>query len=168
MIKTIWITGLPCSGKTTLAVALYAALCTRQPTVILDGDEIRKTLCSDLDYSERGRFENVRRVGSLCTILNNQGVVVIAALVSPNNTLRELARTLVGGAFFEVFLSCPLAVCISRDTKGLYKKAIAGEIELFTGISAPYQAPANPELVLDSSKLSLSDEVSAVLGKLSA
>jgi adenylylsulfate kinase len=164
---TIWITGLPCSGKTTLAAALSAELRASRSIVVLDGDTLRKTLCSDLGYSEIDRREHTRRLGSICLVLNNQGVTTIVAAISPTIKLRKFARALVGERFFEVFISCPLPVCISRDTKGMYKKALAGEIKDFTGISAPYQEPTAPELVLDSSKLSLVDEVAAVLGKIS-
>lgn len=161
--RTIWITGLPCSGKTTLAVALRTELSLRWPAVVLDGDELRKTLCSDLGYSEADRMENVRRVGSLCQILNEQGLVVIVAMVSPFAALRNLARTLIGDRFFEVYLSCPLSVCISRDTKGMYKKALAGELRDFTGISSSYQVPDSPDLALDSSQVGIEAEVAAVI-----
>jgi adenylyl-sulfate kinase len=161
--KTFWITGLPCSGKTTLAYALRERISKTNSVVVLDGDEVRKTLCVDLGYAEHDRKENIRRVASVCRLLNEQNFVVISALVSPYAVLRAMARSVIGAPFFEIYLSCPVRVCADRDSKGMYKMASDGVLHGFTGVSAPYQAPDSPELVLDSSRLSVEDEVLSVL-----
>lgn len=165
LTKTFWITGLPCSGKTTLAYALRARLRKTQPVVVLDGDAVRKTLCADLGYGEADRKENIRRVASVCKLLNDNELTVIAALVSPYAALRKMARSIIGSPFFEIYLACPVSVCAERDSKGMYKMAAAGELAGFTGVSAPYQVPDSPELVLDSSSSSVADEVLAVCGR---
>jgi adenylylsulfate kinase len=162
---TIWLTGLPCSGKTTLATALQGALL--KSTVVLDGDELRKTLCADLGYSPADRFENTRRVGCICRILNAQGVNVVVALVSPYRMSRALARALVGARFLEVYMACPQDVCATRDTKGMYKMALSGAIKGFTGVTDVYESPISPELVIDSSKMNIQEEVVTVLQYLS-
>ena len=153
---TVWITGLPASGKTTLGKALQGLISQLKiPVVLLDGDEVRKGLCSDLGFSPADRTENIRRVANLAALLNSQGVVTICCFVSPLISMREMARSIVGPKnFFEVFTDAPVGVCQSRDTKGNYCKAINGSLPNFTGISDSYEAPMNPSLRLNTAELS--------------
>ena len=139
------------SGKSTLALALEEELFRRGKQVfVLDGDNVRHGLCSDLGFSPEDRQENVRRVGELAQILAQAGVIVITAFISPYRADRDGVRARAGDLFHEIHVAADLAVCERRDPKGLYKKARAGEIPDFTGISAPYEAPFAPELVVDS------------------
>jgi len=146
----VWLTGLPCSGKTTLAAAVASELCKVQgiscrKVKILDGDELRKGLCSDLGFSPKDRDENIRRVAHLATMLADAGAVVITAFVSPYRAAREKARTVIGPErFFEVYVECPVELCRRRDVKGMYAEADAGRIVGFTGVTAPYEEPENP------------------------
>ena len=145
----IWFTGLPCSGKTTLSKMLERELKEKgKEVVLLDGDELRKTISKDLGFSEEDRKEHNRRVIELAKKLSKEGKVVVLALVSPIREVREKAREEIGKEFVEVYLSCPLAVCIERDVKGHYKKALRGEIKNFTGVSQKYEEPVNPEVIL--------------------
>lgn len=159
MSTTIWLTGLSGAGKSTLAKALAADLLQKGRSChIVDGDELRSGLCSDLGFGREDRAENIRRAAEVCRILNASGVVAIAALISPYQHDREKARSIVGEqAFQEVWVSTSLAVCEQRDTKGLYKKARSGELAFFTGVSDPYEAPTAPTLVLDTHTLSLAE-----------
>jgi len=159
MSKTIWFTGLPGAGKSTLARTLEKALIVRgHACAILDGDELRRGLCRDLGYTPDDRSENIRRVAEVARILNRAGTYAIVALISPYLADRALARSLIGGqAMLEIHVSTPLAVCEARDPKGHYKRARAGEIPDFTGVSAPYEVSPNPELSLDTSILSLAN-----------
>ena len=149
---TIWLTGLSGSGKSTVAVEVERILVERkQPTYMLDGDNLRHGINSDLGFSADDRNENVRRVSEVARLFADAGVVALVPLVSPYRAGRERAREIHGAAdvpFFEVFMDTPLEVAESRDPKGLYKLARAGKIENFTGISDPYEAPVNPDLVL--------------------
>ena len=165
---TLWLTGLSAAGKTTLAHALADALTARGVTCeVLDGDVVRQQLSRDLGFSRQDRSENIRRVAQLCRQLNDTGTVAIAALISPYQLDREMARRTVGpGRFIEVYLATPLAVCEARDPKGLYKRARAGEIASFTGISDSYEVPLNPELSFDTSRQSMEGCVSATLDRL--
>jgi adenylylsulfate kinase len=166
---TLWFTGLSGSGKSTIAVALEQALTARgNLTYRLDGDNIRLGINKNLGFSAEDRTENIRRIGEISKLFVDVGVVTLSSFVSPYRADRDLVRTLhedAGMQFIEVFVDVPLEVAEERDTKGLYKKARAGEIPNFTGISDPYEAPLNPEVVLNSSEMSLEDEV-AVLIKL--
>jgi adenylylsulfate kinase len=155
LAKTIWLTGFSGSGKSTIAVALQQCLeLAGQRTVVLDGDEVRKGLCKDLGFSPQDRQENIRRVAEMAAFLNRNRLTVITALISPANADRAQARDIIGdGSMVEVYVSTSLAVCEGRDPKGLYKKARAGEIPAFTGVSAPYEVPANPQLILDTAAL---------------
>lgn len=158
---TVWITGLPASGKTTLGKALQNRISQlRIPVVLLDGDEIRRGLCSDLGFTPTDRTENIRRVSSIAALLNSQGVVSICCFVSPRRSMREMARTIIGQkSFFEVYTDAPVEVCQSRDIKGNYSKAINGRLQNFTGISDSYEAPMNPNLHLNTAELSESEAV---------
>lgn len=156
---TVWITGLPASGKTTLGLALQRRVSRLKiPVVLLDGDEVRKGLCSDLGFSTANRTENVRRAAHVAALLNSQGIVSICCFVSPLLSMREMARSIVGqNHFFEVFADAPVEVCKLRDIKGNYSKAINGSLPNFTGISDKYEVPINPSLSLNTAKFSESE-----------
>ncbi|WP_165462754.1 adenylyl-sulfate kinase [Atlantibacter sp.] len=151
----LWFTGLSGSGKSTLAGALETALHERGvSTYLLDGDNVRHGLCSDLGFSEADRKENIRRVGEVANLMVDAGLVILTAFISPHRAERDMVRQRVGeGRFIEVFVDTPLAVCEARDPKGLYKKARAGELPNFTGIDAVYEAPIHPEIHLDGEQL---------------
>jgi adenylylsulfate kinase len=144
----LWFTGLSGSGKSTLANLVEQKLFEKGVhTYILDGDNVRKGLNSDLDFSDAARVENIRRVGEVAALMADAGLVVISAFISPFLADRALARQKAGTAkFIEVFVDCPLEICEARDVKGLYKKARRGEISSFTGISAPFEAPTSPDI----------------------
>lgn len=161
----IWFTGLSGSGKSTLAHAVEERLhqhrCT---TFVLDGDNVRHGLCGDLGFTADDRVENIRRVGETAKLMLDAGVITLTAFISPFRQDRQRVRSLFPGEdFLEVYCRCPLEVCEQRDVKGLYKKARAGKIPDFTGISSPYEEPLSPELVIDTAALSLEASVSAVL-----
>ena len=161
---TIWFTGLSAAGKSTLATALESLLYKKGcRTYILDGDNIRHGLNSNLGFSPEDRSENIRRVGEVSKLFTDCGIITLTAFISPYREDRELVRALFQkGDFIEVFVNCPLSVCEQRDPKGIYQKARAGEIPFFTGISAPYEVPENPEIQIDTDQLSL-DECAKVL-----
>jgi adenylylsulfate kinase len=165
---TIWLTGLSGSGKSTIAVELEHALIeNRHQAYILDGDNIRHGLNKNLGFSAEDRTENIRRIGEVAKLFTDAGIITIAAFISPYREDRDGVRRLLNnGEFIEVYVQCPLDVCEERDTKGLYKKARAGEVKDFTGISAPYEEPLNPELTIDSSKLTVEESTRAVLNYL--
>jgi len=148
----LWFTGLSGSGKSTIANLLEQQLQGEaKHSYLLDGDNIRHGLCGDLGFSDRDRVENIRRISELCKLFVDAGEIVLAAFISPFRTDRAFARSLLGdGEFIEVFVDAPLAICEQRDPKGLYKKARRGEIHKFTGIDSDYQAPADPEIRLDT------------------
>jgi adenylylsulfate kinase len=150
----IWFTGLSGSGKSTLAAALETHLHNqfRALTYLLDGDVIRTGLNRDLDFSPTGRKENIRRIGEVARLFYDAGLIVLTTFISPFRADRDTVRALFPpGGFIEVFVDCPLEVCETRDVKGLYRKARAGQIPDFTGISSPYEPPLNPELTLNTS-----------------
>ncbi len=153
----IWFTGLPGSGKSTLALAVEEELYRRgHLCYVLDGDNIRHGLNKNLGFSPEDREENIRRIGEVSKLFADAGLLTMTAFISPYRKDRDLARTLLkDGEFIEVYMTIPLEVAEQRDPKGLYKKARAGEIKEFTGISAPYEEPVNPELTIDTSKLDL-------------
>ena len=161
----VWFTGLSGAGKSTIANALEARLnAAGVHTMLLDGDNVRHGLCSDLAFSEADRVENVRRVGETAKLMLDAGILVITAFISPFRSDRQRARQLVReGEFLEIFLDTPLAVCEARDPKGLYKSARNGRIPDFTGVSQPYEPPPNPELRIDTSSTSVGDSVQAIL-----
>jgi adenylyl-sulfate kinase len=163
---TIWFTGLPSSGKSTLAEMLDKELKKRGYYVeILDGDVVRTNLSKGLTFSRQDRDINIRRIGFVCHLLTRNGVFAISAAISPYRNIRDENRALIGD-FVEVFVKCPLEECIRRDVKGLYKKALAGEIKEFTGISDPYEEPLNPEVILYSDKEEPAESLGKILRKL--
>jgi len=164
----LWFTGLSGAGKSTLAHAveerLYQLACR---TFVMDGDNVRHGLCADLGFSEEGRKENIRRVGEAAKLFMEAGVIVLTAFISPFRSDRSRVRKLVPhGEFLEVYCRCPIEICESRDVKGLYKRARAGEIKDFTGISSPYEEPVTPELDVDTGVLPLEDSVARVIDML--
>jgi bifunctional enzyme CysN/CysC len=147
----IWLTGLSGAGKSTLAMRVEHALFSRGvQTYVLDGDNVRRGLCADLDFSPEARHENIRRVGEVAALMADAGLVVITAFISPFRADRRKAHDAAGEAFHEIYIKADLAACEKRDPKGLYKKARAGQISEFTGISSPYEPPENPDLVVDT------------------
>jgi len=147
---TLWFTGLPCSGKSTLARIVAAELKRRDRFVeILDGDEVRKHLTRGLGFSREDRDENIRRIGYVCRLLSRNGAIAIAAAISPYRAVRDEVRAgHEPGRFLEVFVDTPLEICIQRDVKGMYKKALAGEMKNFTGVDDPYEPPLSPEMAI--------------------
>ena len=161
----IWLTGLPGSGKSTIAHELeWKLLEIGKLAYVLDGDNIRHGLNSDLGFSPEDRKENIRRISEVAKLFAEAGIITITAFISPYREDRKRARNLVkDGEFIEVFVKCPLEVLIKRDPKGLYKKALAGEIKEFTGISAPYEEPENPEIMIETDKETVEESVRKIL-----
>jgi adenylylsulfate kinase len=148
----LWFTGLSGSGKSTLAHALEESLHQKGcRTFVLDGDNVRHGLCGDLGFSAKDRIENIRRIGEMAKLFMEAGVIVLTAFISPYRADRDRVRGMVEhGDFIEVYCNTPIEICESRDVKGMYKKARAGEIAEFTGVSAPYEAPLKPELNINT------------------
>ena len=165
---TLWMTGLPASGKSTLAVALERLLLERGVhAYVLDGDNIRHGLNRDLGFSPEDRVENIRRIGEVAKLFTDAGVVNVTAFISPYRADRDRVRQLMAeGDFIEVYVSCSVEECERRDPKGHYKKARAGEIKEFTGISAPYEAPEKPELVVSTDTQSQEECLATILAYL--
>jgi adenylyl-sulfate kinase len=160
---TIWFTGLSGSGKSTLAREVEGALLERGLKVeVLDGDVVRMNLSKGLGFSKEDRDINIRRIGFVCNLLTRNDVVAIAAAISPYRAIRDENRRLIG-RFVEVYCKCPLEICESRDTKGLYKMARAGEIKNFTGISDPYEEPEKPEVVVHTDKETVQESAGKIL-----
>ena len=161
----LWFTGLSGSGKSTVAIALERELHSRGLLCrILDGDNIRSGINNNLGFSAEDRVENIRRIAEVGRLFVDTGIITIAAIISPNNQLREMAAEIIGkDDFVEVFVSTPLEECEKRDVKGLYAKARCGEIKNFTGISAPFEAPEHPDITLDTSKLPVEESVKILL-----
>ncbi len=167
---TIWLTGLSGSGKSTIAVAAERELTNRgRLAFVLDGDNIRHGLNNNLGFSPEDRTENIRRIGEVSKLFTEAGIIVFTSFISPYRSDRDAARVLMGaGDFVEVYVDASLDTCEQRDTKGLYKKARAGESPEFTGISAPYEAPERPELVLDTNRQSVEESVGKLFEYLDA
>lgn len=161
----LWFTGLSGSGKSTLANAVDYALFQEQiNSFCLDGDNIRQGLNCDLGFATADRKENIRRIGEVAKLFVDSGLIVLTAFISPFREDREMVRRLFEvDEFIEVYIHCPLQVCEERDPKGLYKRARRGEIPDFTGISSPYEPPINPEVVIDSGSLSISQSVEMIM-----
>ncbi|WP_304252383.1 adenylyl-sulfate kinase [Parabacteroides gordonii] len=161
----VWFTGLSGSGKSTIAIALERELHQRGLLCrILDGDNIRSGINNNLGFSAEDRVENIRRIAEVSKLFIDTGVITIAAFISPNNELREMASSIIGKEnFLEIYVNTPIEECERRDVKGLYAKARKGEIKDFTGVSAPFEAPEHPALSLDTSVLSLEESVNKLL-----
>lgn len=160
---TLWFTGLPCSGKSAVADRVAEILRARNLKVErLDGDVVRQTLCRDLGFSKKDRDENIRRVTFVAKLLTRNGVAVLTSFISPYREIRAEARREIGD-FVEVYVKCPLEVCMARDVKGMYQKALRGEIKEFTGISDPYEEPENPEIILETDKETLEESARKVI-----
>jgi adenylylsulfate kinase len=160
---TLWFTGLPCSGKTTVAEIVEKELRNRGLNVeSLDGDEVRQNFSKGLGFSKEDRDTHILRMGYIAKLLSRNGVAVLAAFVSPYRAIRDQIRSEMDN-FIEIYVKCPVDACIERDVKGMYKKAIAGEIKNFTGISDPYEEPLNPELILETDNESVEESVQKVI-----
>lgn len=160
---TIWLTGLPCSGKTTIANYIHEQI---PNSVVLDGDAVRHRLNSDLGFSPEDRKENLRRISEMAKIILESVPVVIISVVSPKQEVRDTAREMIEGEdvrFLEVFVDAPLELCIERDVKGMYKKALAGEIPFFTGVGSPYEVPKQPDLVCHTEIETLDESAAKIL-----
>lgn len=167
---TVWLTGLSGSGKTTIAHATEAALISRGVLAsVLDGDNVRHGLNRDLGFAPHDRAENIRRVGEVCRLMADAGVVVVASFISPYAADRDQVRDAHDGVgYLEVFVDTPLAVCEQRDVKGLYAKARSGDIPEFSGVSAPYEVPAEPDLRIDTTVTDVDAAVAQIIDALAA
>ena len=160
---TLWFTGMSGSGKSTLSEMLATRLRAMGARVeVMDGDVVRTQLCRGLGFSKEDREENIRRIGFVCELLSRNGVIAIAAAISPYRAGRDELRSRIPN-FIEIYMHCPVEVLVERDVKGLYKKALAGEIQNFTGISDPYESPLQPEITIDSSRETPEESVAAIL-----
>ena len=165
---TLWFTGLSGSGKTTASRLVEKELRARGYKVeMLDGDVVRENLSKGLGFSKEDRDTNIRRIGFVCELLTRNDVIAITAAISPYRAVRDENRARIG-RFVEVYAKCPIAVLAERDVKGLYKKALAGEIKNFTGIDDPYEEPLNPEVVIESDKETPAQSVAKIIAKLEA
>ena len=158
--RTVWLTGLPSAGKTTLARALVERLRSEGTSAeVLDGDELRAALAPDLGFSRADREENVRRIGVVADLLSRNGVTAVCSVISPYRTARDEVRARHGDRFVEVWVSTPLDVCATRDVKGLYARHRRGEITNLTGVDDPYEAPEQPDVVIPTHELTLEQSV---------
>jgi adenylyl-sulfate kinase len=165
---TVWFTGLSGSGKSTLAELVAKKMRdTGRKVEVLDGDEVRTHLSKGLGFSKEGRDTNIRRIGYVAHLLTRNGIVAITAAISPYRAIRDENRALIG-EFVEVFADCPLDECMKRDVKGLYKKAIAGEIPQFTGVSDPYEAPLRAEVVVRTAQETIEQSAEKILAAIKA
>jgi len=163
--RVIWFTGLPCSGKTTLAQGVEKELFNRgYHCQILDGDNVRCGINNNLGFSNADRLENIRRIAEVSKLFVSAGVITINAFVSPTEEIREMARRIIGDEdFIEIFLNPPVTTCEKRDVKGMYKKARAGQIADFTGVNAPFETPASPDLVINTDTESIEASIEKIL-----
>jgi adenylyl-sulfate kinase len=166
----LWFTGMSGAGKSTLSAPVAEKLRALGHRVeLLDGDVVRTNLSKGLGYSKEDRDINIRRIGFVANLLSRNGVIAVTAAISPYRAIREEVRRMItndGAGFVEVFVSCPLEVLAERDVKGLYKKALAGEIKNFTGVDDPYEPPANPEVVVDSSVEKVADSIDKIIARI--
>jgi adenylylsulfate kinase len=166
---TIWFTGLPCSGKSTISLILAENIRRERGKIeILDGDVVRTNLSKGLGFSREDRETNLKRIAFVCNLLSRNEVPVIAAAISPFENVRQWARDLIGENFIEVYARCPLEVCIERDVKGMYKKALAGEIKGFTGIDDPFDEPLDAEIVCETDQESPEESTAKIVAFLRA
>lgn len=163
--RVIWFTGLPCSGKTTLAQGVEKELFNRgYHCQILDGDNVRCGINNNLGFSNADRLENIRRIAEVSKLFVSAGVITINAFVSPTEEIREMARRIIGDEdFIEIFLNPPVTTCEKRDVKGMYKKARAGQIADFTGVNAPFETPASPDLVINTDTESIEASIERIM-----
>ena len=160
---TLWFTGLPCSGKSTIASLVHEHLRAQGLNAeILDGDVVRQHLTKGLGFSKEDRDENIRRIGYVCHLLTRNGVVAIAAAISPYRAVRDEVRKRIG-SFVEIYVDCPLEACIERDVKGMYKKALNNLLPHFTGITDPYEPPLQPEIILKTNQETVKQSVATVI-----
>jgi adenylyl-sulfate kinase len=160
---TVWFTGLSGSGKSTIAEMLYHEFQARgMKTEILDGDVVRQNLSKGLGFSKEDRDTNIKRIGYVCNLLSRNGVVAISAAISPYREARDYNRAQIG-SFVEIYVRCSIEELTRRDVKGLYKKALAGELPNFTGVSDPYEPPLNPEITVDSERQTVEESLRAIL-----
>jgi adenylylsulfate kinase len=160
----LWFTGLSGSGKSTLAHAVEKRLYEMNVrTYVLDGDNVRHGLCGDLGFSDVARRENIRRIGEVSKLFVDAGMIVLTAFISPFRSDRRQVRKILGSRFVEIYCDCPLNICESRDVKGLYKRARAGEVKEFTGISSPYEAPEAAEITVNTNMLSLHESTQKIV-----
>ncbi|WP_133650894.1 adenylyl-sulfate kinase [Paraburkholderia flava] len=165
--SVVWMTGLPGAGKTTLANAMAARLHdAHRHAIVLDGDTLRKGLCSDLGFSEADRTENVRRLAHVARLFQREGHTVVVATISPLVQQRQLARSIIGSDFLEVFVATPLATCRQRDPKGMYAQAQLGQLPGFTGVSADYEPPAGADVTIDTSNQGIDECVNTLIDAL--
>ena len=161
---SIWLTGLSGAGKSTLAFLLESQLIAKgRACYVLDGDNVRHGLNRDLGFSDLDRTENIRRIAEVSRLMNSAGLIVITAFISPLRSDREMAKAIIGEAYREIFVSTAIEVCETRDPKGLYQKARQGLVKDFTGVSAPYETPTNPSLIIDTAVRSKEDCVSEIM-----
>jgi len=169
---TVWLTGLSGAGKTTVAQSIVNELKTSDVAIeLLDGDEVRANLSKGLGFSKEDRDTNIRRIGYVSRLLSRNGVGVIASAISPYREIRDEVRESItsdGSEFIEVYVQCPIEVLVERDVKGLYKKALAGEIEEFTGVSDPYEEPLNPEVIVKTDRESIEESANRIIAALEA
>jgi adenylylsulfate kinase len=160
----VWLTGLPSSGKSTIAAALASRLRDEGRSVeVLDGDELRAELCADLGFDRADRDENVKRIGYVAELLARHGVTVVCPVVSPYRAARDAVRARAGEGFVEVWVSTPVAVCAERDVKGLYARQRAGDLRGLTGVDDPYEAPLAPEVVVPAHEIAVEDAVDWIM-----
>lgn len=165
--QTLWFTGLSGSGKSTLANMVEKKLVVQgKHTMLLDGDNIRMGLNSDLGFTKEDRVENIRRIAEVAKLMNDAGLIVLVAFISPFEADRERARQIIGSSFKEIYVSTPLEECERRDVKGLYKKARKGQIQNFTGISSPYEVPRNPEMKIDTTGRNVEEAAAEIIKQL--
>jgi adenylyl-sulfate kinase len=161
---TIWFTGLPCSGKSTISVILEEAIRKERGKIeVLDGDVIRTNLSKGLGFSRQDRETNLMRIAFVCNLLTRNGIPNVAAAISPFENVREQARELIGKGYVEVYTRCPIEACIERDVKGMYKKALAGEIKGFTGVDDPFDEPVDPEVICDTDQETPAESAEKIL-----
>jgi adenylylsulfate kinase len=161
----LWFTGLSGAGKSTLSQAVYRKLKDKDVQVtLIDGDILRQGLCRDLGFSQADRSENIRRAGEVAKLFADSGILTLAAFMSPMEADRNLVRSLIGtDRFIEIYCKCSFATCESRDTKGLYKKARAGELKNFIGMDAPYEEPVNSELIIETDRFSIEESADLIM-----
>jgi len=169
---TVWLTGLSGAGKTTVAQSIINELKASDVNIeLLDGDEVRTNLSKGLGFSKEDRDTNIRRIGYVSRLLSRNGVGVIASAISPYREVRDEVRQSItsdGSEFIEVYVQCPIEVLVERDVKGLYKKALAGEIGEFTGVSDPYEEPLNPEVIVNTDRESIGESANRIIAALDA